>query len=690
MFTKEVNKIVLTLAVLTVGVLFLINFVFAGHTVTTSGTTSTITYVGNFSAPTIYNFTVNNTDSGNSANITQVNVTLPTGWTLNSNGNGTSRGQAGFLITAGTRVAGWFNHTFELVSNNSGENKTISFWYNATGNAYGYHTINITSWNSSGAQQTLITVIANDTQTAPNVTISTASVVSRGNYSELLYINISINDSFGLPDRVYFNFTNSTKNSVAVNSTGIGRSALDVINASVGGNGVTFQGVNFHNITTVWWQASINTSMIPDGIYNITIWANDTYGNLNNSETIAYFVVDNTPPSGVTNFTSGNIISGGNYTSGRAFHINVTTTSAGFTNVSSVVFNFTNSTNGQNVSLSGIGQALVGNTRAWNVTFNTSMLADGVYNLTVHARDFAGNINATKIISNLKVDNSGPSISLAKDTAATGKNNVEIDITVTDSLTGINSTCASDRAGAGATISGSSGAQVLVESSLDCGSTYTYVVTCHDELANSASSTLAVITNSCSSGGSSTGSGSGGSGSSDTTWKMTYKSTEEEVTSGFSETLSSKQRVSVIINGETHHVGVKSLTTTKAIVEIASTPITVELAPGQDTKADTNSDGYYDLYVKLVSIVDNKATLDIRKINEAIPQAPSLAPEEEAAPIVDDQPTAPSEPSSPKGSSSALWIWILLILLVLVILVVWMIYNRVRLSSVSKKKKTRW
>ena len=40
---------------------------------------------------------------------------------------------------------------------------------------------------------------------------------------------------------------------------------------------------------------------------------------------------------------------------------------------------------------------------------------------------------------------------------------------------------------------------------------------------------------------------------------------------------------------------------------------------GEDAKVDVTGDGYYDIYVKLNGIVDGKADVTVKKINELIP-----------------------------------------------------------------------
>ena len=52
---------------------------------------------------------------------------------------------------------------------------------------------------------------------------------------------------------------------------------------------------------------------------------------------------------------------------------------------------------------------------------------------------------------------------------------------------------------------------------------------------------------------------------------------------------------------------------------IQSDPIRFTLNVGDWKKVNLNNDSYYDLYVELLSIVDQKAEIKIKKINEEIP-----------------------------------------------------------------------
>jgi len=83
--------------------------------------------------------------------------------------------------------------------------------------------------------------------------------------------------------------------------------------------------------------------------------------------------------------------------------------------------------------------------------------------------------------------------------------------------------------------------------------------------------------------------------------------------------LSKKQRIKIKINNEEHYIGVINLTNTTATINISSKPQQAIFNIGDEKKFEVNEDNYYDIYVKLNSIENNKANLTIKSIHEEIP-----------------------------------------------------------------------
>lgn len=305
-----------------------------------------------------------------------------------------------------------------------------------------------------------------------------------------------------------------------------------------------------------------------------------------------------------------------------------------FYNVTSVYFNVTTSAGVQNatVSASQIGSS-------WNATLDLTGFPDGEYNVIVYAIDSAGNINSSESVS-VSFDNTNPVVSLTR--SSYGSTSLTLAISIDDSTS---TTCTSSRTGA--TISGTT----LTENSLSCGNSYDYIVTCTDLAGNSgASSSTSFSTTGCSSGSTSTTTFS---------WKNTYVVNSEDFEAGYTKTLSLKERVKVRINNLNHYVGVKELDLTSATIEIASDPVTVKLDVGGETKVDVDSDGFWDIFVKLNSLVDEKADITVQSINEEIPEGESSTEVDGGKEITNGE---------VEEGKSKTWLWILITLVILIVI----------------------
>jgi len=490
-------------------------FVLADHLVTTS--TGETSYNLNEDVGYVYNITINNTDTGGDSNITAVNITLPDSFLfIPGDENGTDSPVETFSNT--TTVLHWINASELIMSDTN-----YSFWFNATASDYGTYQINVTTYNLSGSSETLLTVTVNDTSTTPNVS-TPVYPVSYGNYSDSININVSINDSYGLIDTVIFALTNSsaTQNS-SMNYT-----------ASQQDSGL-------------YWNATFDTNGFADGIYNITVWANDTVvtagsltNNINNSEVVYTVTFDNTVPSSVTLTES-----------------NSTQTTLG------------------------------------------------------------------------------------------------IDISVSDATSGIGSTCSVGEGTGTKSVSGTGTTQTLIVTGLSCGHFYSYIVTCSDRAGNSkASSSTTFSTSSCAS--------TGVDGTTSSWTGTTYVVNDEQFEEGYTKEIAVKSRMKVKVGNTYHHIGVKALTATTATIEIASDPVDIILDIEEDAKVDVTDDGFYDIYVILNSIVNNKAGITVQKIHEEIPEGEG--PVATTGEVTDGEEEEEEEEAE---ETNLTWLWILIGILVL-------------------------
>ncbi len=583
----------------------------------------------------IFNFSVNNTDTGGgTANITVVNITLPAGFTFQNGTNFTTATGTYFnnSSSAGVVTLSW-NNTNGVITNLSNQ----SFVFNATANTtnIGFFNITIRLVNASGFNETNVSIQVNDT-TMPEVQGANITSLATGqNYSGvtgLLLLNVTVRDN-GPLSAVRFNITNAT----AVH------------------NG-TFTASNPNgNI----WNTTVNLTVYPDGIYNITVWANDTGNNLNNSARAFTIRFDNTKPE-VQEANISAPLSNSNQTSAITLNVTVRDVTS---SIGTVFFNITNSSGAQNATLVGTQEGSYYRV----LVFNTTGYPDGLYNITIFVNDTANNLNSTALISRVRFDNTAPTVTITRSSSST-LTSVVADVAVTDSGSGINRTCDVDSTLAA--VSGSAASQTLTETGLSCGKAISYTVTCYDRVSLSSTATASLAPDGCvTSTGSSSGKSSSTSTAGTTTWLATYAADSQELSAQgpVTRSLGAKERIRVKVGTETHNVGVITITADSVTLEIASTPQSATMKVGEMRKFNTNNDTYYDISVKLVSITNSKASLVIEGIHELI-----TAVEEQKQQAAQKAATATgaAAPAPAKASSSSKVIWTVVIVLVLIILAV--------------------
>jgi len=109
-------------------------------------------YSVNQSVEFLYNITVNNTDPGQNANITQVNITIPVNFSFVGISQGTNAIDSVFTST--TSVLSWTNSSNYLINGSEVKN----FWFKANSTQPGNYTFTITSVNSTTASSSTIDV----------------------------------------------------------------------------------------------------------------------------------------------------------------------------------------------------------------------------------------------------------------------------------------------------------------------------------------------------------------------------------------------------------------------------------------------------------------------------------------------------------------------------------------------------
>ena len=467
-----------------------------------------------------------------------------------------------------------------------------------------------------------------------------------------------------------FNNINASQPSIdvniSINELFVNKITFVLWNSSGLLNITVFSLSNNYTNTTINWSIPLGIGYNEGLTYYYNVTVNDTVGNVGNLSLTSTNVTirDNIGP----HVTFVNPVGTPYRNHTGTIILNATITDR-FNNVQLVLFNITNATS-RTVSLLTASNRSATN---WNVTLpsGNGSFPDGVYNITVIVNDTISNVNNTGVGRlfgpySVIIDNSGPSVTLASLSATTSS--LGVTITATETVSSINGACTVDRSGA--TITGSSTTtsttQNITESGLDCGHSYAYIATCTNYAGKGGSSAATSFsTSDCGTSGGS--SGGGGGGGSATVWSSTYIPKTEELQSGYTQKLGAKARIKLSINDQEHYVGVKSLTATSATLEVASTPVTMSLNVGEDTKVDVTNDGYYDLYAKLLSIKDGKAEVTVKTIYEKVPEAPAA---EDTGETIQE---GPISDIVDKGKANLTWLWVLIIVVV-VVAIAWIIY----------------
>ncbi len=469
-------------------------------------------------------------------------------------------------------------------------------------------------------------IIVDDTNTATlnisiNITGPTANFGEIYNITSVL-INLSTSGK-------QLNFTDGSENhsafirNAALSHANISVSATNwsinwtnttgILNATGGQTtvylwfGVTPNGpvpVKSGNISVQLFRTNTSAANVTNAtmLYNITLHVNDSF-------TINY--VGRTNVSGVNlsqNYIPLHLNISGNqtllnltvklYNSSGQIYYNTTNSTGAVVNGSGIEYNFSNLTDGTD-------------------------LPDGVYTLEVFAQGANGDINNTANRT-LRLDKTKPTVTLAKNSGTT-ENKVVVDVTVSDTGSGAKELCEIDNTNAVMTGNGTT-AQTLTQSTLNCGTTHTYVVTCQDQAGNrGVSSSFSISTSAC---GTTSSTGGGTISTTVQTWTHTVVLSNEEFKGGTVKSLSQNERIRIKVANIAHHVGVLSVSDSTVKITVQSTPQEATMAVNDVRKFDLNEDSVYDVSVTLKSITEGKADLSIVSISESVTQEAEQAQDE--------------------------------------------------------------
>ena len=193
-----------------------LGFVFAEHVVNNSdgGTSFSI----NDNTNTQFNITVNNTDAGQAANITSVNITFPSGANCSfADGSNATDSDADTFINT-SNVLSWTNSSGYVI--NGSEWK--SFWFNLTCQNAGDYNLIVTTTNITDNYNSTLSLEINDTATfSGNLTSPTNGTLLTVNSTTLNYTLSS--GTFNCSTYVWYSngtLSESSSDPVPVNETG--------------------------------------------------------------------------------------------------------------------------------------------------------------------------------------------------------------------------------------------------------------------------------------------------------------------------------------------------------------------------------------------------------------------------------------------------------------------------------------
>lgn len=378
---------------------------------------------------------------------------------------------------------------------------------------------------------------------------------------------------------------------------------------------------------TLFVNASVDISSLDDlATYGALCQIFNLTGSQENSSVTLDITVDNTAPVvTLPVYLNG---SANKNTNSLTLNISVTDATSGLLNSFCLV------------DINGTNQSFAVSNGWCNFSVgNLTGLSDGNQTINIYVNDSTSNLALNNSFV-VQVDTTAPvaSSSCSPSSVHLGES-VVCGCSGTDATSGVNSSLVS------------SGVTYTTSST----GTYSYTCSVTDYAGNSHS-----VIASYSVTGSNGGIG-GGSGSITGFWTAgTHSVSDDAFSNGFDYSMPSRERVRVSIANEYHYIGVVEIKNDNSIViNISSTPQTATLLVGDERKFDANEDGFYDIYVKLISIKNGEAEITIKSIYEEVT--------EESEQQQKDLDNGAAGDILDNGSNSKIFIWIVVILIILII-----------------------
>ncbi len=338
------------------------------------------------------------------------------------------------------------------------------------------------------------------------------------------------------------------------------------------------------------------------------------------------------------------------------------------------------------------------NYRDFNATNST--LSDGSsYDVIFYCNDSANNLNTSR--SFFKIDLTSPNVtSLSPENgfSTTGDTTISFEYNVSDNL---NLTRCSLILNGAIAASNSSLINLNTSNTISyavSSGSYTWNINCTDEATNSGNSSsrsFTINSASVSSGGSGGGGGGGGGGAQTSTAVYEVKASDlsgsgytKELKKGDKITfeispLSSSHSASNNTNKSIKHtLTINSVETKYVNITLRSSPVNLILFSGESKKINLTSPTFYDLLVRVDSIINNKTSLTIRAINEPIALVNDLSIDSNTINTFSNESINNVPSNSDNYSLSIIFGIIMIIIIFIVVFVI-----RSRLHKKKSKKK---
>jgi len=326
-----------------------------------------------------------------------------------------------------------------------------------------------------------------------------------------------------------------------------------------------------------------NTTGIADGLnYTLQInITNTTNGTQKDVLFVVSFTIDNTNPNLTLNSPADSTT-----TNNGTITLNWSTADSVDTNLSCALF--INSTLNQTVF--GTGDL-------------TAQLAfvDGLYTWNVSCTDDTGNTN-TSAARTLTVDTAPPTVAATALSSAIVSAVINATSNETSTFTAFYGTSSGNLPSTQA--GGTNTVVNITLSGLTANTQYYFIVQGCDAASNCDNSTETTVTTQAEAASSSS---SGGSGSG----KAPPAAPTPLSTDPTTVALSKFSKHSFSVGGATHSVQMKEIHNNKITIVFNSDPVEITLAEGEEQNIDITGDGVEDIYVKVTSLSQYSATLDI-------------------------------------------------------------------------------